>query len=75
MNYRMIVRMLSITLRIVALLMLPALVIAMCCHENAAVLAFAVTILPPISSSRKKPPSMRAKALSLPRWCGSSSLR
>lgn len=45
MNYRMIVRMLSITLRIVALLMLPALVIAMCCHENAAVLAFAVTIL------------------------------
>ena len=44
MNYRMIVRMLSITLRIVAVLMLPALVIALGCHEFPAAVAFAVTV-------------------------------
>jgi len=44
MNYRMIVRMLSITLRIVAVLMLPALVIAIGCHEIPAAGAFAITI-------------------------------
>lgn len=45
MNYRMIVRMLSITLRVVAVLMLPALVIALCCRETSAFFAFAVTIV------------------------------
>ena len=44
MNYRMIVRMLSITLRVVAVLMLPALVIALGCHEFPAAGGFAVTI-------------------------------
>ena len=44
MNYRMIVRTLSITLRIVAVLMLPALIIALCCDENSCSAAFAVTI-------------------------------
>ena len=44
MNYRMIVRMLSITLRIVAVLMLPALVIALGCHEFPAAVAFAITV-------------------------------
>ena len=44
MNYRMIVRMLSITLRIVAVLMLPALIIALCCGENSCAAAFAATI-------------------------------
>jgi len=44
MNYRIIVRMLSITLRIVAVLMLPALIIALCCHETRCSAAFAITI-------------------------------
>lgn len=44
MNYRMIVRVLCVTLRIVAVLMSPALVIALCCQESAAALAFALTI-------------------------------
>lgn len=44
MNYRMIVRMLSITLRIVAALMVPALIIALCCKETAAANAFIMTM-------------------------------
>ena len=44
MNYRLIVRLLSITLRIVATLMVPALLISLFCGESAAVLGFAVTI-------------------------------
>ena len=44
MNYRMIVRLLSITLRIVALLMIPSLLVSALCCEGAAVFGFAVTI-------------------------------
>lgn len=44
MNYRMIVRMLSIALRIVAVLMTPALVIALGCKETSSAIAFAITI-------------------------------
>ena len=44
MNYRMIVRMLAITLRIVAVLMAPALIIALCLKEMSSAAAFAVTI-------------------------------
>lgn len=44
MNYRMIVRLLAITLRIVAVLMSPALVIALCCGEKSAAIAFVLTI-------------------------------
>ena len=44
MNYRMIVRLLSVTLRIVALLMLPSLLISLFCGETSAAIAFSVTI-------------------------------
>jgi len=44
MNYRMIARFLSITLRIVALLMIPSCLIALFCGEHASAIAFAATI-------------------------------
>lgn len=44
MNYRMIVRMLAITLRIVVVLMTPALIIALCLKETSSAVAFAVTM-------------------------------
>ncbi len=43
MNDRMILRILSVTLRLVAVLMLPALVLALLWHEGAAAKGFAVT--------------------------------
>ncbi len=44
MNYRMIIRLLALILRIVAVLMVPALVISAALNEREAAVAFGVTI-------------------------------
>ena len=59
MNYRMIVRLLAITLRIVALFLLPPLLLSLAMGERAAVIAFGITIclmlLMSLSTSLFKP--------------------